>query len=355
MFVSGTENDDNLTGTIDADLIFGYGGNDNIYGDAGDDYINAGDGNDTVKGKAGNDYILGLAGDDRIYGEAGDDRLFGMEGNDYIDGGSGNDLMDGGLGDDYYYVQDVGDIVIEKPSGGRDTIYSTVNYDLSGTEVESLILSRDVYGENALKATGNGLDNYISGNEFNNIISALGGNDIIYAWEGNDKVNGGSGNDRIYGGQGNDTLFGDQGNDTLFGDQGNDYLVGGEGNDYINGYGSIVTNDSQFDRLTGGLGSDTFVLGESGKVFYNETGDGYAVIQDWNPIMPNSNSISMEFDRIQLAGNASQYQLKFKSVSGIGNSAKDTEILFNSNNSWERIGIVQDSINVALDRDFTFV
>ena len=43
--------------------------------------------------------------------------------------------------------------------------------------------------------------------------------------------------------------------------------------------GPILTNDSQFNSLTGG--SDTFSLGESGKVFCNETGDGYAVIKDW--------------------------------------------------------------------------
>jgi hypothetical protein len=87
-------------------------------------------------------------------------------------------------------------------------------------------------------------------------------------------------------------------------------------------------------------------------VFYNETGDGYAVIQTWDP---KASSSDTEFDRIQLAGNASQYKIQFTNVSGIGSSAKDTEIFFNSNNSWERIGIIQDSTNFSLSRDAVFV
>jgi RTX calcium-binding nonapeptide repeat (4 copies) len=133
---------------------------------------------------------------------------------------------------------------------------------------------------------------------------------------------------------------------------GNDTLSGGNGNDYINAYGSILTNDKQYDRLTGEAGSDTFVLGEKGKVFYNETGNGYAVIQDWKLKL---SSASTEFDRIHLAGNASQYKLEFTSVSGIGTNAKDTSILLRSNNSWERISIAQDTANVSFNRDAVFV
>lgn len=90
-------------------------------------------------------------------------------------------------------------------------------------------------------------------------------------------------------------------------------------------------------------------------MFYNEAGNGYAVIQDWDPRVLDPTALDLEFDSIQLAGNASQYRLQFSSVNGIGTNAQDTEIFFNQNNTWERIGIVKDSINVNLNRDFVFV
>jgi hypothetical protein len=94
------------------------------------------------------------------------------------------------------------------------------------------------------------------------------------------------------------------------------------------------------------------VLGETGKVFYNETGDGYAVIQDWDP---KASATDTEFDHIQLAGNINQYKVEFSSVNGIGTSAQDANIFFKTNNDWERIGIIQDSTNFNFTRDAVFV
>jgi Ca2+-binding RTX toxin-like protein len=154
----------------------------------------------------------------------------------------------------------------------------------------------------------------------------------------------------LYGGSGNDTLFGSGGNDSLVGGFGNDNLYGGEGNDRLNGYGYTVNNDSQFDNLYGGKGADTFVLGDSySGVFYDETGDGYAVIKDFN---------YAEGDKIEVKGNSSQYQLEYKSVSGIGTAAQDTEIYYvHSDGSRDRIAIVEDKsgYQVLLSADFKFV
>ncbi|MFH2071508.1 MAG: hypothetical protein ABIJ75_01520, partial [Actinomycetota bacterium] len=88
-------------------------------------------------------------------------------GNDTIDGGLGADTMSGGTGDDVYYVDNVGDVVIEDrvfverrayfvldsnnqavwtaaeqiEMGGHDTVHSTVSFSLAGTWVEDLILT----------------------------------------------------------------------------------------------------------------------------------------------------------------------------------------------------------------------
>jgi Ca2+-binding RTX toxin-like protein len=253
-------------------------------------------------GSAFLDFLDGDLGNDTLNGGADNDTLYGGDGNDRLNDGIGSNSFFGGDGNDYLY-----DIV------------------------QTLI---------------DGVNGYLDGGN---------GNDTLAGGFGNATLLGGDGDDYLYGLTGNDSLDGGAGNDYLNGDTGNDTLSGGVGNDYINGYGSDVTNDSQLDQLTGEVGSDTFVLGEKGKVFYNETGDGYGVIQDWNPESPNSGGFFVEFDLIQVAGNASQYKLEFNSVSGIGTSATDTEVFFNSNNSWERIGIVQDSINVNLSRGVVFV
>jgi Ca2+-binding RTX toxin-like protein len=156
---------------------------------------------------------------------------------------------------------------------------------------------------------------------------------------------GGYAYDYMDGGSENDTLYGLGGGDTLVGGFGNDSLHGGDGNDYLNGYGSTINNVSQFDNLTGGAGKDTFVLGLSTGVLYNEPGDGYAVIKDFYWVD----------DKIQVKGNASQYSLEFKSVAGIGSASQDTEIYYINGGSKERIGIVQDNTNVIIAADFKFV
>jgi len=88
-------------------------------------------------------------------------------GNDTIDGSLGADTMDGGTGDDVYYVDNVGDVVIENrifveraayftldsnnhtiwfeakqvDIGGHDTVHSSVSFSLDGNYVEDLTLT----------------------------------------------------------------------------------------------------------------------------------------------------------------------------------------------------------------------
>lgn len=92
---------------------------------------------------------------------------------------------------------------------------------------------------------------------------------------------------QIIGDPENNILEGTIENDTILGLAGNDTLNGSEGNDILQG--SSLTIVGEIDILTGGTGSDTFVLGTPAKVFYddgndttNGTGD-YALITDFNP------------------------------------------------------------------------
>jgi len=100
--ILGTFEDDIITGTQFADLIFAFGGNDIIFG---------GQGNDCIIGGGGDDFIFGNAGSDHLVGGEGNDILKGNSGEDKLTGGLGFDIIDGG--DDFDVSYDsVSDIVI---------------------------------------------------------------------------------------------------------------------------------------------------------------------------------------------------------------------------------------------------
>jgi large repetitive protein len=89
--ILGTESDDILYGTRNADLIIGFEGNNIIYGDRGDDCILVGDGDNVIYGGDGNDYIHVGNGNNVIMGQSGNDTIIGGEGYNIIDGGEGRD------------------------------------------------------------------------------------------------------------------------------------------------------------------------------------------------------------------------------------------------------------------------
>ncbi|MCU0075582.1 Ig family protein, partial [Pseudomonas koreensis] len=66
--------------------------------------------------------------------------LIGNDGNNVLDGGLGADGMAGGLGNDTYYVDNVGDYVVEGANAGVDTVIASVTHTLSAN-VENLTLT----------------------------------------------------------------------------------------------------------------------------------------------------------------------------------------------------------------------
>jgi Ca2+-binding RTX toxin-like protein len=76
--IVGTEEDDELHGKDEADVIVGLGGDDHI------------------AGRKSDDVICGGPGDDRLAGGKGDDTLYGGPGRDGLKGGPGNDKLMGG-------------------------------------------------------------------------------------------------------------------------------------------------------------------------------------------------------------------------------------------------------------------
>lgn len=100
---------------------------------------------------------------------------------------------------------------------------------------------------------------------------------------------------------------------TIYGTSGNDKLVGTSGNDVIYGIGNSVTNNplgkGSVDVLTGGAGSDIFVLGDTRGVFYNDDVASLAGTNDYALITDFTST-----DKIQLKGGT--YFVGSTSVSG---------------------------------------
>ncbi len=153
--------------------------------------------------------LTGTAGGDEIFGLGGNDTLNGQAGNDRLDGGAGADRMTGGAGDDFYFVENLGDRVIESSNGGDDSVAtSLVRYTLEAN-VENVTYT----GSSNFNGTGNALAN--------TMIGAAGA----------DTMQGGAGNDKLSGLGGKDRLSGDAGDDVLNGGLGADWLNGGAGRD----------------------------------------------------------------------------------------------------------------------------
>lgn len=381
--ITGTDGDDNLNGTLFRDIINGLGGNDILNGNDDNDTLNGGDGNDTLNGGAGADRMLGgkdndvyyvdnirdrvietddegidtvrsnitytlpnhvedliLEGEDNINGTGNNlnNRITGNSGNNILRGGRGRDTLNGGIvadrmvggkDNDVYYVDDVGDRVIERADEGIDIVRSTISYTLPN-HVENLILQNpnNTFIQ-VMRGIGNNLDNMIVGrSNYSNLLNGGDGNDTLRGGSGSNTLVGGKGDDTYYltkpnrridrniiveqpdggkdtvispvshslrpnvenlilentdfalgngnasdnlimGGVGSNSLSGENGNDTLMGGDGSDTLMGGNGNDTLIG-------GSGNDTLIGGRGHDSFQ--------FNSPSEGVDHISDFNVI-----------------------------------------------------------------------
>ena len=268
--------DEPVTGTFAniENFIGFYSANDHVRGTSGVNSIWGRSGDDFLYGRGGGDVLFGEDGADSLFGDEGADSLNGNVGADLLDGGPGSDAMAGGLGNDVYYVDNVGDWVIELAAEGRDRVHSRIDYTL-GSDVEDLTLEGP-----ALVGTGNARPNVIVGTAGANTLSGLGNSDDLYGYAGDDTLLGGDGHDDLYGGSGADTLEGEGGNDRLYGEGNNDFINGGGGNDNVyggaghddlfGGGGADILNGQRgddlivggpgIDILTGGAGADRFLF-----------------------------------------------------------------------------------------------
>lgn len=114
----------------------------------------------------------------------------GSNGDDGFSGFGGYYQLTGGKGGDIYITDDTGDKVVEKASGGIDTVQSYISYQL-GNNLEHLTL----LGQTGIDGTGNSEDNQITGNSGANSLYGQGGNDTLNGGAGDDILTGNAGAD----------------------------------------------------------------------------------------------------------------------------------------------------------------
>ncbi len=223
-----------------------------------------------------------------------------------------------------------GDNVYELPNSNTlGSGYSCI-WDAGG---EDMIAASEVIGNVKIDLSPAPLTGQNAGGYISSVDGIYGGFTIAYGVTIENAV-GGMGNDTLFGNYANNNLDGSMGNDTLLGMGGNDILTGGLGNDRLDGY---AASGSEYDFLVGGFGSDTFILGGSWGVSYQ--GEGCAIIEDWD----------WTSDYIEVLGSSEQYNLIQENW--LGSSTLDTSIYYGS----DLIGVVQDSTNVYIERDFICV
>lgn len=321
--LDGGAGDDTLDGGSGNDTLLGGAGNDSVLGGYGDDSLVSAAGNDTFNGGYGSDTLdcsmLGGAvvvdlsagtavstahGNDTLIdvervltggggdtlgwlnggtttsislyldGGAGADSLVGSNGADTLMGGLGADTMSGGYSNDLYYVDNLGDQIIESAAVyGTDQLYSSVNISTLWDGVERANLTGT-----ATLLNGNALNNELTGNDLNNTITGGGGSDNLTGGLGRDTMTGGDGYDYFYFNAVAESALGNADLVTDF----VSYTAGGTSRDrlYLYDIDANTNNATTYDAFTF-IGLAGF-SGIAGELRYDQTGGNTFVYGDVN-------------------------------------------------------------------------
>jgi Ca2+-binding RTX toxin-like protein len=329
--ISGSQDNDVLTGDSGDNQLMGNSGSDTLVGGDGNDSLNGGAGTDMAdysavasgvtvdlstgqaSGGAGNDslsnieivqgsafddtltagtanHLLGGDGDDLLTasssgadtfeGGAGNDTLQSAFDSDTLIGGAGDDtLMGGSSSDSYIYNLGDGNDTIEDSAGTGDALIldASTSFDSAARVGDNLVLTvnggativiKDHYNGQPLETLDVGTLSTVY-----NILTGLTGspsNELIVSGTSDDIMAGGSGHDYMFGGDGNDDMTGANGNDRMLGGNGTDTVSGGGGDDTLSGEGGndVLLGGSGNDTLFGGSGNDTLNGGGDSDIIY---------------------------------------------------------------------------------------
>ncbi|MGR3378837.1 beta strand repeat-containing protein [Salipiger abyssi] len=337
--IVGTPGNDRLTGTPEQDTISGLAGNDRIYGLASGDVIDGGADDDRIYGGEGNDTITGGTGNDVIYADLGGNREAGAIGADVLvfgmnDGAdrvfdfapgadriqligpatavfsynpaTQNTVMTYGLTRVTFYGANVSTAdVLPVGNTPPDAANDAVETD-AGTAVAIQVLGNDSDPDGdalsilslAQPANGSAVidDNGTPGDGSDDVIvytpdaGFVGPDSFSYqVSDGNGglaqatvdiavgvvTITGTAGEDRLVGTQGRDVIDGLGEDDLLLGEGGNDAIAGGAGNDTARGGAGddSIDGGGDNDRISGEDGDDDLLGGDGNDRVYGGEGN----------------------------------------------------------------------------------
>ena len=330
-----------ITGDTE-DFVYGSSGANRIETGGLNDYINGGGGADILIGGSGNDiYVIGDYDSDagpvtivelanggsadevrvsidffvlpdnieiaygmHLVGNALDNELTGWGHANILDGGLGADVLRGSAySTDIYYVDNPGDIVIERDFHSW-RLHDEVRSWLSVYTLPPLVEALTGLTDDGHSLTGNDLANIITGAGGDDRLSGLSGDDLLDGRAGADVMEGGVGNDRYivdgsddlavetagggldsvvssassytlpanvenlsYSGGGSFTGTGNAANNEIAGGAGGDTLSGGAGFDLLDGRAGA-------DTMVGGTHNDTYSVENAGDQVIELAGGG---------------------------------------------------------------------------------
>ncbi|MCG7394558.1 calcium-binding protein [Microvirga sp. ACRRW] len=337
----------------------GAGGN--VIGNFFGNRITGNAGYNLLDGRGGNDFLDGASGVDTLNGGSGSDTLIGGLGADILMGGIDADSMVGGEGMDTYYIDNVGDVIVEAENEGWDKVFSAISYTL-GDHLENLSL---VAGAGHINATGNDYDNILVGNEGNNILDGGRGDDVLWGMPGVDTLKGGEGNDTYHldedylgdiiveeANQGSDTIIASitfslqtlvnvenitlLGTDTInaTGNAAVNRLQGNEARNILNGL-------SGADVMEGRRGDDVYIVDNMDDIVIEHDGEGSDEV-----LSSVSFTLRTHVEKLVLTGN--------DHIAGTGNHL-DNVILGNGGNNTLIGGAGADTLNGGNGNDTYYV
>ena len=286
--IVGSAGNNSIDGAAGADTMIGHGGDDSYrVDDPGDLVVEAwGEGTDSVVASISFALVadvenLTLTGAGNLAGAGNSlaNYIVGNDGSNLLDGAAGIDTMYGGLGDDVYVVDSSSELVGEGVGEGFDTVLSSVDFSLLGSEIEVLTLT----GGSATSATGNPYANVLTGNALDNTLDGGAGRDTMAGGAGNDRYVVDDSADAVVenAGDGTDTVFASA-SYVLSANVENLSLTGFADSDGTgNGANNTLVGNAYRNRLDGGGGTDTLIGGSGDDVYVvDAAGDVIVEAQD---------------------------------------------------------------------------